>query len=102
MGASAGTERRRGVIGELGRQVDVLTAAPAADLQAEAIHKVGPLLDPLLHHLADRWAALGAEPRITCVAKRADGFDTVLVGPLPTQTARHLEALSGGPVIGSI
>jgi hypothetical protein len=26
----------------------------------------------------------------------------VLVGPLPTQTARHLEALSGGPVIGSI
>ena len=40
--------------------------------------------------------------RITGTAKRADSLDAVLVGPLPTQTAEHVVALSGGPVVGSI
>ena len=65
----------------LGRQIDILKAAPAADVQAEDVLEVVPLLDPLVHHLGEGGPAFGVQARLAGVGELLDDLDAVLLGP---------------------
>ena len=68
---------------KLGRQVDVLKAALTANVQAKNVVKIAVLIDPLLHHLRERWSALGVESGPAGVGKLVNDLHAVLLGPLP-------------------
>jgi hypothetical protein len=79
---------------ELGRQVNILEPAPARNVEAKDVLEVHPLLNPLLHHLGERWSALRVQARLAGVRKLVNDLDAVLLGPFA-----NLVALNGDRVL---
>ena len=67
---------------ELGGEVDILESSPPRHVQAQDIAEVGPLFDPLLHHLGERGPPLRCQTGFAGVREFLDDLDAILIGPL--------------------
>ena len=65
----------------LSGKVDVLEPAPAADVQAEDVLEVVPLLHPVLHHVLKAWPSLGRQPGLAGIHEFVDDFHAVAFCP---------------------
>ena len=65
----------------LGGKVDVLEPAPAADVQAENVLKIVPLLHPVLHHVLKAWPSFRRQSGLAGVHEFVNDFSTVALCP---------------------